>query len=227
MTDPTAPAGAPALPVVIPTAHDRTFIPYVVGTDKGFDACLPSTELQEGPIKWISGPMPAKDYSNDKHDPGGMTGEGIVQREYDLKRRQWGLPTQWVRNISKDEERTIYFTDYWMPHCPQLPIGLAMEFFDLSVNGGTHRAVITLQRQLGIHDDGLWGPQTDAAVAALTSHGNVITAIATFKAKREAFYRSLSTFRYFGSDWIRRSEEIATEGEALQESADRGGGPAV
>lgn len=226
MTNETASAGAPALPIV-PTAHDRSFVPYVVGTDPDFDKCLPGTELQEGPIKWISGPMPAQDYSNDPHDPGGMTGEGILQREYDLKRRQWGLPTQWVRNISHDEERTIYFTDYWMPYSPKLPIGLAKEFFDLDVNGGGHRAVAELQLTLGIPADGIWGPQTDAAVEALKAHGDIDKAIETYKAYREAFYRALSTFRYFGSDWIRRSEEEATEGLALQEAADRGGGPAV
>src|ERR1700726_1113750 len=125
-----------------PTSHDRSFIPYPLGLDPKFEACLPDTLVQEG------------GYSNDAHDPGGMTMLGIIQKEYDLKRRQWGLPTQWVKNISKDEMRTIYFTDYWMPDCPQLPAGLDLEFFDLNVNGGSHRAVITLQQALFIHDDG-------------------------------------------------------------------------
>lgn len=184
---------------ITPSAHDRSFIAYPMGLDPQFEKCLPDTLVQEG------------GYSNDAHDPGGMTMEGIIQREYDLKRRQWGEPTQWVKKISPDEMRTIYYTDYWLPYCPQLPHGLDLEFFDLCVNGGAHRAVVTLQRALGVTDDGVFGPATSAAVKAADLH-HLIT---TFCADREAFYRSLSTFRYFGTDWIRRSEEIEKEAEGM------------
>jgi len=127
MTD-TASAGAPVLPKATPTAHDRSFVAYPAGLDPDFEKCLPATLAQEG------------GYSNDAHDPGGMTMYGIIQREYDLKRRQWGLPTQWVKKIGADEYRTIYFTDYWLPYCPKLAGGLDLEFFDLDVNGGQYRA---------------------------------------------------------------------------------------
>jgi lysozyme family protein len=200
---------------IIPMSHDRSFIPYPLGYDPKFEACLPDTEAQEG-VPWTSGPAPARAYSDDKNDPGGKTLEGIIQKEYDLKRRQWGLKTQWVRLISKDEERTIYYTDYWLPYGPKLPVGLDLEFFDLDVNGGQHRAVETLQEALGISVDGDWGPMTDSAVTDLTAAGDVAKAIDAYKVYREKFYRSLSTFRYFGTDWIRRSEEIATEGKAME-----------
>ena len=198
--------------MAVPSAHDTSFIPYVVGTDTEFDKCLPDIEVQEG-VPWNSGAMPARAYSNDAHDPGGMTGEGIIQREYDLKRRQWGLGTQWVRNMSKDEERTIYYTDYWLPYSPQLPKGLDLEFFDLAVNGGVHRAAITLQRAIGgILVDGLIGPATFAAL----KNANVDQVVKSFCAQREAFYKSLGTFRYFGKGWMRRSEEILQQAEALE-----------
>jgi lysozyme family protein len=189
---------------IIPTSHDRSFIPYPLGYDPKFEACLPDTLKQEG------------GYSNDAHDPGGMTMEGIIQREYDLKRKQWGLATRWVKDISADEYRTIYYTDYWMPHCPALPAGLDLEFFDLDVNGGPHRAVEILQKTLGIAADGQWGDMTESAVKDLTAAGDVTSAIENYKVYREKFYRGLSTFRYFGTDWIRRSEEIATEGKAME-----------
>jgi len=189
-----------------PTSHDRSFIPYPLGLDLNFEKCLPPTLLEEG------------GYSNDAHDPGGMTMMGIIQREYDLKRRQWGLPTQWVKNISKDEMRTIYYTDYWMPYCPSLPPGLDLEFFDFDVNGGQHRAVVTLQRALILTDDGQFGPKTLDAVTTLGAAGNVLKAIEAFKEEREKFYRSLSTFRYFGTDWIRRSEEIEKQAEQIEEA---------
>jgi lysozyme family protein len=188
-----------------PTAKDTSFVPYILGLDLRFEVCLPDTLVQEG------------GYSNDAHDPGGMTMKGIIQREYDAKRRQWGLPTQWVRKISDDEMRTIYYTDYWLPYCPHLPAGLDLEFFDLDVNGGPHRAVVTLQRALLITDDGMFGPATQAAVDTVVSKGQdaILSLIESFKAQREAFYRALATFRYFGTDWIRRSEEIAKQGEAM------------
>jgi glycosyl hydrolase family 108 len=110
MTDPTASAGAPALPRATASAHDRSFIPYPMGLDPEFEKCLPDTLVQEG------------GYSNDAHDPGGMTMYGIIQREYDLKRRQWGFPTQWVKKISADEYRTIYYTDYWCQVLPEAPM---------------------------------------------------------------------------------------------------------
>jgi lysozyme family protein len=185
---------------MIPTSHDRTFIPYLLGIDVKFEKCLPDTLVQEG------------EYSNDAHDPGGMTMEGIIQKEYDLKRKQWRLPTQWVKKISKDEVRTIYYTDYLQPYCPQLPAGLDLEFFDLNVNGGQHRAVVTLQQALFIRDDGDFGPATQLAV----EHCNVDRAIKGFCAHREAFYKSLTTFKYFGKDWIRRSEEIEKQAEGLE-----------
>jgi lysozyme family protein len=179
------------------------FKPYVIGTDPQFEKCLPDTLVQEG------------GYSNDAHDPGGMTMYGIIQREYDADRKAWGLPTQWVKKISPDEYRTIYYTKYWLPYCPKLPKGLDLEFFDLAVNGGPHRAIVTLQRVLAISADGQWGPQTDDAVTTLEADGDIVKAIQSYKVQREAFYRSLSTFKFFGKDWIRRSEEIESEGEKM------------
>lgn len=197
-----------------PTAHDRSFIPYPIGLDPEFEACLPYTEAQEG-VPWASGPMPARAYSNDAHDPGGQTGEGIIQREYDAKRKQWGLPTQWVHSMSKDEERTIYYTDYWLPYCPQLPKGLNLEFFDNCVNEGTHRAVVLLQVALHVKADGVFGPETEKAIEQSVSSETVPLIIDRYKVAREAFYHALSTFRYFGKGWVSRSETIAKQSASL------------
>lgn len=172
---------------------------YKLGTDPQFEKCMPPMLAQEG------------GYSNDAHDPGGMTMYGIIQREYDHRRKLWGLPTQWVKKISQDEVRTIYYIDYWLPHCPNLPAGLDLEFFDLCVNGGPHRAIVTLQRVLAIHADGVWGPLTDDAVTTMVAAGNPTRTINEYKNERERFYHSLSTFQFFGKGWIRRSEEIAKQ----------------
>lgn len=161
-----------------------------IETSPRFLACLPFTLKEEG------------GYSNDAHDPGGKTMEGIIQREYDRYRSAHHQPLQWVKLISDDEMHDIYFGEYWLPHCPALPAGLDLTFFDLCVNGGPLRAIVTLQRALGIHDDGQWGPQTADAITKIQS---VTRIIQNYAAERERFYRSLRTFQYFGADWVGRT----------------------
>lgn len=201
MPDPIAPAGATAM--VCPCAHDRRFVPYPLGLDRNFERCLPDTLLEEG------------GYSDDPHDPGGRTDYGIIQKEYDAKRRQWGLPTRWVKDITAAEYRTIYYTDYWLPVCPHLPAGLDLETFDQFVNEGGHRAIVLLQLALRVHVDGDFGPETQTAVDAAVAGKSVVAVIDRYKVAREAFYRALPIFRYFGKDWIARSERIDKKADAM------------
>lgn len=187
-----------------PTNHDTSFIPYPLGLDPKFEKCLPDTLKQEG------------GYSDDAHDPGGKTDYGIIQKEYDLKRRQWGLPTRWVKLISADEYRTIYYTDYWLPYGPELPAGLDLECFDQCVNEGSHRAIVLLQIALKISADGVFGPQTKTAIqAASATPAGLVLLIDRYKMAREAFYHALGTFQYFGRDWIARSETIDKQADAM------------
>lgn len=172
-----------------------------IETSPRFLACLPFVLQEEG------------GYSNDPHDRGGMTMKGIIQREYDAYRSAHGLPHQWVKNISEDEVTDIYFRSYWLPHCPDLPIGLDLSFFDLCVNGGPMQATHTLQQALDITADGRWGPLTALAVSG-ASH-DVVDSIQSYASWREKFYRSLKTFRYFGTDWIGRTHRCAAASIAM------------
>lgn len=171
-----------------------------IETSPRFLACLPFTLKEEG------------GYSDDPHDPGGKTMEGIIQREYDRYRSAHGLPLQWVKLISNDEMQDIYFGEYWLPHCPDLPAGLDLSFFDLCVNGGPFRAIVTLQRAMGIPDDGQWGPFTAGAAKGIDS---VSATIRRYAAERERFYRSLKTFVYFGKGWIGRTERCLAASLAM------------
>jgi lysozyme family protein len=182
---------------------------YVLGTYPDFEASLKFTLPEEG------------GYSNDAHDPGGMTMKGIIQREYDSWRKRHGLPTQWVKKISDDEMRTIYCNEYWLPHCPLVPRGLDLCLFDTNVNNGVHAGMVLLQRALQVHDDGLWGPETEGAVNVLRAPASELhDVIVLFYQKRKAYYQSLRNFRYFDTDWLRRDlhmEQAALkliEGEA-------------
>lgn len=168
---------------------------YQLGTDPEFEKCLPDTLIEEG------------GYSNDAHDPGGMTMRGVTQREYDRWRRALDMPTRWVKQISDDEIRTIYHDDYWLPDCPEMPIGLNLCLFDTNVNNGPHEAIVLLQRTLGIADDGFWGPETEHEVKSITP-GEVVPLIKRFCSVRGAYYQSLRNFKFFGRDWMRRDLDI-------------------
>lgn len=168
-----------------------------------FAICLPFTLAQECPLPndWSN----PRNFSDDAHDPGGKTMCGIIQREYDLYRKAKGLDTQDVRLISEDEGDDIFDEHYWMPYCPRLPIGMDMQFFDAAVNMGTTEAVKILQYSLGINNDGLWGQQTNDAVAAIS---DVPQAVNKFTTRRMAVYRQMKGFPYFGRDWINRADQI-------------------
>ncbi len=164
-------------------------------TSPQFLACMPFILQEEG------------GYSNDAHDSGGMTMHGIIQREYDKYRKSKGLPMQWVKKISVDEQNEIYWTEYWLPWCPSLPAGLDLSFFNIAVNGGPSEATRLLQQALGITIDGDYGGETERAVAAiLPEHDTISRLIRSFDADEENWYRHLSKFQYFGKDWIGRAQ---------------------
>lgn len=171
-----------------------------------FLACLPFVLAQECPYPndWSA----TANFSNDLHDPGGETMCGITEREYAVYRKARGLPAQDVRLITQTEGEEIYDKSYWLPDCPWLPIGLDLCVFDANVNMGPVEGTRLLQRALGINVDGLWGPQTDAAVNAIKNPAMVIAA---YTSSREAAYRSFSGFKYFGTDWLRRASEIGAQ----------------
>lgn len=162
-----------------------------------FQDCMPFVLKEEG------------GYSNDAHDSGGMTMHGIIQREYDKYRTGKGLPHQWVKNISIDEQNDIYFNEYWLPHCPSLPAGLDLSFFNIAVNAGPGEATRLLQQALGIGIDGNWGPQTNTAVAGIQASA-IAGMVKSFGTDEENWYEHLSKFQFFGKDWIGRAERCET-----------------
>jgi lysozyme family protein len=168
-----------------------------------FRACVPLTLAQECPFPndWSN----LKNYSDDAHDSGGGTMCGITHGEYAEWRAHNGLAVRDVRQMTQDEGLTIYWQSYWMPHCPNLPAGLDLDFFDACVNEGAGGAVRILQFVVGTGVDGNWGPQTDGKVKAIADVG---AAVRAFTARRAAVYRQLRDFRYFGEDWERRTAEI-------------------
>jgi lysozyme family protein len=165
----------------------------MIETSSQFITCLPFTLTEEG------------GNSNDPHDPGGRTHKGIIQREYDKYRQGKGLPLQSDYLMSDAEVQEIYWTSYWLPHCPSLAPGIDLSFFDNCVNEGPLRAISLLQRALGITADGQWGPQTESALERVIS---IEDAIVQYSHQRAQFYQGLRTFQYFGKGWLARVSYI-------------------
>src|SRR5438034_35542 len=82
-----------------------------------------------------------------------------------------------------------------------LPVILESEggFVD-AVNQGPGRALRTLQEAVGAVPDGVYGPATQAALAA-SLPAQTVERIADL---REAQYRALPTFGRFGKGWLAR-----------------------
>jgi lysozyme family protein len=156
-----------------------------------FLACMPFIYREEG------------GYSNDPHDSGGATDHGIIQSEYNAWRKLHSEAQQSVKLINyPDESNQIYWTQYWLPYCPLLPSGPNLCLFNFGINAGVSEAVKILQRAVNVTVDGHFGLETEAACNAADPK----KLIYAFTLKEESFYRSLPTFKYFGSDWIGRSE---------------------
>lgn len=155
-----------------------------------FAACIPIILQSEG------------GFVNDPRDPGGATNLGITKAALELYR---GHPVSVddVKHLTRAEAESIYLANYYNPaHCPDLPAGADLAVFDIAVNSGVGRAVRMLQQAAGVATDGHFGPQTLAAVRAMSAAG----LIRNLHDTRERFYRSLPTFDRFGKGWLARND---------------------
>ena len=141
-------------------------------------------------------------YIDDPDDRGGETKYGISKRshpEYDIK------------NLTKDNARSIYREFYWKPSkAERLPEELRGEYFDMVVNSGQGNAVKTLQRAVNsspscekIAIDGRIGPMTIKQAAKLKKE--------RFRAYRMLFYANIihtnPTQEKFWFGWYNRANE--------------------
>ena len=140
---------------------------------------------------------------DDPADHGGRTSRGITQREYTAWRESHGQDTADVWAATNAEIDAIYRAQYWNPWCDSLPIGVDYLFFDMAVNAGPHRAVILLQRALGVRDDGHIGLITLSAI----EKADPIALIEKFTEAKRAFYRSLHQVRFL-KGWLNRCDHV-------------------
>lgn len=132
-------------------------------------------------------------------DPGGTTKYGISQRAY---------PDVDIVNLTEDQAKAIYKSDYWDKlYLDTADPALALIVFDAAVNNGVGEATKFLQTGLGVTADGVFGSESQAALAAVTGD-KVSGAIADTHGARIFMMAGLSTWSKFGKGWSKRLAQL-------------------
>ncbi|HEY8386218.1 MAG TPA: glycosyl hydrolase 108 family protein [Porticoccaceae bacterium] len=135
-------------------------------------------------------------YSNHPNDPGGETMWGITKRV--AVENGYTGP---MRALTREQAKSIYKRAYWdKAKADQYDGAISFQLFDAAVNHGITQAIKFLQRAVGTTADGIVGPKTLAAIAAM----DVDDVLMRFNAERLQFYTDLSTWNTFGRGWARR-----------------------
>jgi lysozyme family protein len=139
-------------------------------------------------------------YTNDKSDPGGPTNFGITIHD---ARHYWrsSATADDVKHMAKHVADQIYRDKYATPlHYNDLPAGVDYAVLDYGINSGIYRAAKVLEETVGVHKDGLIGPET---LEAVSKHDPVKLINAMYQ-ERLNFLQGLKTWRVFGKGWKRR-----------------------
>jgi lysozyme family protein len=141
-------------------------------------------------------------YTNNPNDRGGETDMGITRRDH---------PEAWADGkVTRDEARAIYEKKYVEgPGFGKLaPSPLREQLIDFGANSGPAIAIMKLQEILGVEADGVFGPQTLAALAMVEMRpvNNLLVAsrlrmLANLVAKRPAQVQFLR-------GWVNRALEF-------------------
>jgi len=121
-------------------------------------------------------------YTSLANDPGGETKFGISRRDY---------PNLDIASLARDEAIAIYFRDFWSAgRYAELPEGIAVKLFDLSVNMGPGHAVRCIQRalracEIAVIEDGALG--NGSIAAANRAEGSAL--LAALRSEAASFYR--------------------------------------
>jgi len=107
-------------------------------------------------------------------DPGGETNLGITEvtlRRLGLpKLAEYGINSLDPEDLTHEQAEALYKGEYWAPvaaYYEKSDPGLALVLFDSGVQHGPGRAIRWLQGAVGAKSDGVFGPNTRAAVAVL------------------------------------------------------------
>lgn len=150
-------------------------------------------------------------YVDHPSDPGGATNYGISLR-FALDRGTMldqdgdgDVDKTDIRLLTRDSAKMVYREVFWRAiRGDELPTGVDLALFDFAVNSGPARAIRYMQKVLGIQEDGVFGPQTMAAVKI----ENATTLVQRLCDARMVFLRNLGTWDTFGRGWTARVEDV-------------------
>lgn len=137
-------------------------------------------------------------------DAGGLTKYGIDQRSH---------KNVCIESLTAEKAAEIYRKEYWEKyHCDKLEWPVSLVTFDCAVNMGGGMAIKLLQRVCQTHDDGAWGPNTQAAVTAACKIRGAETVALQICVKRDEFYKNLADSKphlaKFEKGWLNRVEDL-------------------
>src|SRR5687768_3478302 len=106
-----------------------------------------------------------------------------------------------IKNLTLDQAKQLYRADFWSKvNGDALPDGVAFQLFDFAVNSGVGTAIRYLQRAIGVADDGVWGPVSQAAANAKTESD----LIKLLCAERLDYMTKLTGWNVNSRGWARR-----------------------
>ena len=154
-------------------------------------------------------------------DPGNWTGGAVGTGQ--LRGSKFGVsaaayPDTDIGKLTRVDADAIYRTDYFVPiQGDKLPAPLALLAFDAAVNNGVERSAKWLQAAAGAAQDGVIGPETLAAIAAVVATRGGAAVCAEMLAARMDFMARLPTWKLFGGGWSRRLAMLPFQAMALVE----------
>lgn len=133
-------------------------------------------------------------FVNDPRDPGGATNLGVTIGTLSNFIGKKATIAD-VKRLTPETVAPIYRQKFWdAVDGDDLPIGLDLAVFDFGVHSGPSRGIVSLQRVLGVADDGRMGPLTLAAA----KRADTTLTVQRLSAERLAFLSRLSVFKSFG-----------------------------
>lgn len=150
-------------------------------------------------------------WSDHAADRGGKTKFGITEKTWDAYAYRHGIVAS-VRDITLEQAHDVYAEGYWVPsHACDCAPGLDLAVLDFAINSGVHRAVTYLQVLLGVTSDGVWGPNTAAALAS----ANPLAVARELCNEREALFRAIVTHdpsqAVFLKGWLARVNALRSQ----------------
>lgn len=142
--------------------------------------------------------------SLDPNDSGNWTGGGVGLGV--LKGSKYGVsaasyPNEDIPNLTRERAKEIFRNDFWNKvKADKLFDGVAWQASDFAYNSGPGIAIRYLQRALGVADDGIWGPHSQAAADAASETDTIMLLVAD----RIDFLTRRQNWQSQGKGWMRR-----------------------